>query len=78
MFNLMLYTKFVNSNTPLVVFSVTYTIYKGPKVDAYESQSFMSATCQYDTFCYQSNFLKWKMIYIMMFSLAHWDNTFMF
>ena len=38
-----------NPSTPFMVFSITYIIYEGPKLDAQRSQSVMPANCQYDS-----------------------------
>jgi hypothetical protein len=36
-------------STPFMVLSVMCTLCKGPKLDAYRSQSVMPANCQYDS-----------------------------
>ena len=38
-------------STLFMVCSVTYTNCKGPKIDAYKSQSVTFANCQYETIC---------------------------
>ena len=42
------YDKLTTLTTLFMVFSVLYIICEGPKLDAYRSQSVMSANCQYD------------------------------
>ena len=37
-----------NCHTPFMVFSVAYTLYEGPKLDASRSQSVTPTNCQYD------------------------------
>ena len=50
-----------------MVFSVTLTICKRPKLGVWRFQSVMSTSCRY-----VSNFFKSKLIYNMTFRLAHW------
>ena len=56
-----------------MVFSVVYTIYGGFKLDAQRSQGVMSTNCQYGIVLNMVNFLKWKFIYVLTFSVVQWD-----
>ena len=59
--------------TPFIVFSLTYNICKGPKLDAYNSQSVVPINCQYDIICPQQQLFKLKEHYITTFSVTYWD-----
>ena len=51
--------------------SCTLGISEGPKLDAWEPQSVTSANHQ--QFVKMSDFLKWKILYIVTFSATRWD-----
>ena len=54
------------TTTPFTVFSITSTIYKGLKLDAYGPSSITSTNSQHDYFVKSiSNFLKYIIIYIV-------------
>ena len=46
---------------------------KGPKLGVQMSQSVTSNDCRYDAICQRNWLWKWNIIYIMAFSVAHWN-----
>ena len=44
----------------VMVFSIAYTIAKGPKLDASQSQSVKSVNCQYECICQHQQLLEVK------------------
>ena len=54
-----------------MVFSVTHTICKGPKLDAWRSQRVKLADRQFDSIRQHEYFLKCKNIWIKGFGVAH-------
>ena len=58
----------------LMVFSVTYTICKGLKLEVYMSQSIMLTNCWYDSFRQHKELQQVKKnIFIRTFRVAQWD-----
>ena len=63
----------VHHGTSFMVFSETYTICQGPKLDACMSQSVMSTNCHCDISCQHKKFFFFQSIYIMTFNVVHWN-----
>ena len=59
-------------NYTFMVFSVTYTICKGPKLDVYRSSSVTSIDCQHDIICWDWYLFEVQKYLHLTFHVPHW------
>ena len=55
-----------------MMFSVTYNVFKGPKLDAYMFSSVTSASYEDDVVYRIQSLFEVQNVYIVTFSVAHW------
>ena len=55
-----------------MMFSVTYNVFKGPKLDAYMFSSVTSASYEDDVVYRIRSLFEVQNVYIVTFSVAHW------